>query len=1176
LFERENRIVFLSLLLAVFLGAVERAPAADFYISTLGNDQWTGTLPAPNATGSDGPFATIGRAQLAVRQILLNPQGRTAPILVQLRKGIYYQSQSLSFGTLDSGTEQLPVIWGNYPAETPIVSGGRRVTGWTNVSGNEWQASLPASTQNFEQLFYRNQRRLRPRVGSTATSNLGTYYRVAATVYLSAPPPPGPAPDPNCSVYVPGSGWQCFDRFQYSSSDPIVSSWKNLSPPAGNPCNQASGNPNLVGDIELVDFEIWTASKMRVSCVDPNNRILYLTGPTLSGVFNGFLAGHRYLIENVQDELLQPGQWFLNRAASAWTLTYLANSGENPNTDLVIIPQVAQVLVASNLSNVTFQGITFQNDNFVVPAAGYQSTHSDPYVTTALSCQNCSNVVFDSDTITQTSGGGLEFISCVDVGSPSWCVATNTSAMTVNNTFENGALYDIGAMGIRVGMSPSGSDTDSNVPQFTTVKNTVIEGVGRVFPSSLGIAQGTGHDNLYNHNDIYDSYHSAIAICEFGCNPGVANSKGTFNNEISFNHVYNLMQGIMSDMGALYINTGSATFVAGGNKILNNKVHDVVDSGVMDPNGYGGFGVLLDQNTGLVEVENNLVYRTSDTAVRQTCGTQLPNTANTIKNNILALLKPAIENIGCPAPNSGVLQFTFTNNLVLYSNSTTIQRGCVYCAGGSCPQSQKFSSNLYCQASSPDCSLTTTPFVTTDSSCTTVTSRSWSSWQGLGEDLGSIVGNPLFVDPYYPTDDYTLQAGSPAGQVGFVPFDVNAPGRTSSSILPPAVAPTFTTAVMVIMPAITLTANLNPSTYGQPVTFTATASSSIGPPPDGDLIAFTDTDSRQILGTGALSQGIATITLSSLASQHTHLQASYSGNGFWPSALSNVISQLVNEASTSAAVNASPNPSVFGQSVTLTATVSSSGGIPPGTVQFKANGNSLGTGTLNNGVAKLTTTAIPAGAAALSAYYEGDSNFLVSTSPAFNQTVSLAASASTVASNLNPSKFGQSVTFTATVTSPSTVPTGSVVFKSGTATLGSIALNNGVAKVTTTSLKVGTELVTANYQGNNHVLGSTSAALSQVVTQTGTNTVLTSKPNPAASGQTVTLVAAVSSKIGGSAPTGTVTFLSGATVIGKANLVNGTATFATTFSGGIYLITADYSGNANYIASAATLTQTVN
>jgi hypothetical protein len=285
---------------------------------------------------------------------------------------------------------------------------------------------------------------------------------------------------------------------------------------------------------------------------------------------------------------------------------------------------------------------------------------------------------------------------------------------------------------------------------------------------------------------------------------------------------------------------------------------------------------------------------------------------------------------------------------------------------------------------------------------------------------------------------------------------------------------------------------------------------------------------------------------------------------------------LVNQASTSAAVSASPDPSVFGQAVTLTATVSSSGGIPTGTLQFKANSNSLGTGALNNGVAKLTTTAIPAGAVALSAYYEGDSNFLVSTSPAVNQTVSLAASATTVASNLNPSKFGQSVTFTANVTSPTTVPTGSVVFKSGTATLGSIALNNGVAKLTTTSLKVGTDPVTANYQGNNHVLGSTSVAFIQVVTQTGTKTVLTSKPNPAASGQTVTLVAAVSSIIGGSTPTGTVIFLSGATILGKANLVNGTATFGTTFSSGLYLITANYSGNAEYIASAATLKQTVN
>jgi hypothetical protein len=75
-----------------------------------------------------------------------------------------------------------------------------------------------------------------------------------------------------------------------------------------------------VGDIELLDFEKYTASKLRISCVDTTNHVVYLTGPTsftTQPTAHGFIQYHRYLIENVQDELKRPGQWFLDRSAQS-------------------------------------------------------------------------------------------------------------------------------------------------------------------------------------------------------------------------------------------------------------------------------------------------------------------------------------------------------------------------------------------------------------------------------------------------------------------------------------------------------------------------------------------------------------------------------------------------------------------------------------------------------------------------------------------------------------------------------------------------------------------------------------------------------------------------------------------------------------------------------------------
>jgi hypothetical protein len=89
---------------------------------------------------------------------------------------------------------------------------------------------------------------------------LRTYYRIANTIYLNAAPPPTSAPNPTCSVYIAGSGWECFDRFQYNPSDPIAKTWKNLAPAAGNPCGQAVGNAALAGDVELLVFEQFSTS----------------------------------------------------------------------------------------------------------------------------------------------------------------------------------------------------------------------------------------------------------------------------------------------------------------------------------------------------------------------------------------------------------------------------------------------------------------------------------------------------------------------------------------------------------------------------------------------------------------------------------------------------------------------------------------------------------------------------------------------------------------------------------------------------------------------------------------------------------------------------------------------------------------------------------------------------
>jgi hypothetical protein len=879
----------LALALAV-CGPAAHAQVSTYYVAPDGNDSWSGTLPSPNTgpTGpTDGPFATLNQARLAVRA---DVKTALSQVTVELRDGTYFLAQTAVFTAMDSGTSSIPIIYRNYRQESPVISGGVRVQGWTNVSGNVWQTMLVSTAQYqyqyFEQLFYNGERRLRPRLGTTKKAecdqvidgaaddtgpnkcrDLGEYLRVAGTYYAASS-------SANCSVQVttlPPPNWECFDRFYYETSNLISGKWKNLNPPATPPsstCDAPNGSTAPVGDIELLDFEKYTASKLRISCVDSVNQVIYLTGPTsfaTQPTAHGFLPHHRYLIENVENELKHPGQWFLDCSATPWTLTYLAKPGENPNTDTVIIPQLSPVLEAFNLQYVTFQGLTFEHDNYTVPFLGHADTEIPYDVSAAVSFQNSQNITFDSDRVRQTSGAGLEFLPCTNglLATPQQgfplggseqpfvrCLngIINPMLMTANNEVKNSAFYDLGEDGVRIGIQSLDNDSVDNVPQFVTVENNVVEGYGRVFPNAWGISQGDGHDNIYRHNDVYDGYHTAIGICQ--CTSVEPASGGAYDNTISFNHVYNLFQGLMNDAGSLYIASGNAAFAAAGNKILNNKVHDVSDASALDGSasqgtactvgepdlpcdGYGGHGIYLDTQTGLVDVENNLVYRVSDSDLNFPMTPPAANERNKITNNIFAFARLAAINDSNPYPYEigppivppvvPPLSRTFvaSSNIFYFdrdyassppSPPFTVQGGCTYSGGAKYSDYQLWESNIYWRidgnfATDPDAfHVQTTASSNPDFPCSENTALwqfyTFAGWQGVapsplpnlipGEDVGSVVQNPGFNNAVYPFDDYSLPAGSPGE--GFVVFDPTQAGRSDPVINPPAVAGTFVTA----------------------------------------------------------------------------------------------------------------------------------------------------------------------------------------------------------------------------------------------------------------------------------------------------------------------------------------------------------------------------------------------
>ena len=836
--------------------------AVNVYVSPQGNDSWSGLVPEPDRDGADGPFLTLDQARRYIETI---DRSNVSEIDVFIRKGSYRISNTLQFKNADSGTPQTRIVYQSFPGEEAVITGGMRITGWVNTTGNTWVAHLPAGTVPFENLFYNGERRLRPRLGDYLGTSRGktppmwdrvdhAYYACKESNACNGPA----SKDNTCTDEKSGakingdSGHECFDRFYFdprpsnpTGNDPfpIQATWKNLAPQPGNPCGAQPGNPHQAGNIELLIFEQFNTSKLRIDCVDAVNNVVYLTGDTTgpkSTISNppanptevDFSPGSRYIVENVEDSLALPGQWFLDLSDSPHlTLTYLAGKDEDPNRDVVIVPQAAQLLVAYDLHYVTFQGLVFQYDNYVLPPTGHASQEGEPDITSAVSFQNSTNIVWDSNVVRGTAGGGLDFISCIDPqDSPSWCTRFNPAAGDGNVTITNSAFYDLGVHGIRIGDAYNPEDTKGNVPQDFNVSNNVVEGYGRVIPASFGITQGNGHHNSYTHNDVYDGYHCAISLVEGAGDNAVPHGLGVADNTVSLNHVRDLLQGIMNDGGSIRIEAGNLYSSPLGNSISYNKIHDTTDASIIDPNGYGGDGIYLDNQTGNVDVESNLVYRVSGNAVYSPKGPSIPDSPNLINNNILAYARHGILAVNSPYQHEKGPRWTsrhvfdFTYNISYFdrflnlqdttgSADFTVVADCTY-TGSSRPSEygdfESFDHNLYWRtdghfagddlgfhvqvASGPK---SDSAYPCTRPSQKTYGDFDWYAFQGWMnatlQDEHSAVRTPDFVAPQYPFDDYRFRFGPPIP--GFIPFDSDDAGRNGPFALyqPPNVAATFTT-----------------------------------------------------------------------------------------------------------------------------------------------------------------------------------------------------------------------------------------------------------------------------------------------------------------------------------------------------------------------------------------------
>jgi hypothetical protein len=368
----------------------------------------------------------------------------------------------------------------------------------------------------------------------------------------------------------------------------------------------------------------------------------------------------------------------------------------------------------------------------------------------------------------------------------------------------------------------------------------------------------------------------------------------------------------------------------------------------------------------------------------------------------------------------------------------------------------------------------------------------------------------------------------------------------------------------------TVTSNGASSKLGQSVTFTATIHPQYSGQPTGTVEFYADGNP---MGSASVSGGQAAFSTNMLTMGTHTIQADYSGDSSFTTSLGSV-KQKVGDAASTVVLTSSLNPAVYGQPVTLTATVTDSAGLTPTGFAVFAEGSTVyGTVPLSGGTAQIVLPTITAGKHTITAQYSGDSDDN-SSKASLAQVITGASTSTTVTSNAEPSTYGQTVTFTAVVSSTIGTPDGTVTFKNGSSVLGTVALSGGQAAYATSTLNGGTFTINAVYSGSTEYAAS-SGSVAQIVEPAATTTTLTSSSNPATYGQTITFTAVVTSSAAGM-PTGKVTIKDGKTALGSASLINGQVQISTSLlAKGGHTLTATYAGSANFSGSSGTLSQTI-
>jgi hypothetical protein len=591
-------------------GGAPDAPAntqATFYVSPQGSDCNPGSLAAP--------FRTLARARDVVRTVNSAMNG---DIVVYLRGGTYPVSTTVSFGATDSGTNGFYVKYLNYPGETPLLTGGQPIGGWT-VSGsanNIWQTT--GVTSRFRQLYVNGSKAIRARTPNLGTGGAANFNRITGAD-------------------------QTVPNVQVASSQ--VSNWNNLT------------------KVEMHLMINWGDATLRLASYST-------TGTTASLKFQSpeadilsqrpfpILASVKqaYYFENAFEFVDAPGEWYLDETTN--TLYYEPRPGEDMATATVVVPMLETLVSVIGTSadtspahHIWFQGLAFAHSTYLRPSSfGFLDGQAGQYNVSATAqnqqyvgrpaagvlVANANNIWFERNIFTQMAATGLDF-----------------NYGTHDDTIVGNVFTDIGGAGVSVGKFVQDETTEfhiaynpSNASEICTndtIKDNYITNVTTEIQGACGIACGYPRSIDIEHNEVSDVNYTGISV-GFGW---TATANAMSGNRINYNDVNNIVK-ILADGGGIYTlsNQGS------GSQMEYNYIHDFQKSQWAD---YGDHGLYLDEQTSGYTVSHNVLVNCPAISTNHPGTNTMSDNAGTLASTISgAGVEPAYvdikKNLTIPIP----------------------------------------------------------------------------------------------------------------------------------------------------------------------------------------------------------------------------------------------------------------------------------------------------------------------------------------------------------------------------------------------------------------------------------------------------------------------------------------------------------------------------------------------